>query len=73
MTLNYLGIIPKSQHSETKKKLAYPALCRRAKNNKGRVIPQVEVVLIEEVKTPRITRSNLKDFHRFFTSSFAFV
>lgn len=70
MTLTYLGIKTKSEVN-SKSILTFPVAKRKAKNNGKKEIQLVEAVRTEEVPHVNVTRRNLNEFHKFFTSSFA--
>jgi len=66
MTLTYEGIKLKSEVSPQTRALVYPVSNRIARNNRSRSIERVEVVTVHET-TVKVTKSNLKAFHEFFT------
>jgi viroplasmin and RNaseH domain-containing protein len=66
MTLSYEGIKLKSEVNPNTLALVYPVSNRIARNNRKRSIERVEVVTVYET-TVKVTKSNLKAFHEFFT------
>lgn len=68
MTLQYEGIRLKSEVNPNTSALVYPVKNRIARNNRSRKVKQVEVIRVIEIAV-KVTKSNLKDFHYFFTNS----
>ena len=67
MTLNYIGIVPAYQVKADKHRLIKVVKAVPAKNNAKRKIALVEVCDIDEFKI-NVTKSNLHDYHTFFTN-----